>query len=311
MQNSIFNKRTLIKYLLWVFLISWTLQVGVAMLYHRGLQNIGQLVLLVVMYVPMLSVFLSGESISHMGWELQFKGKIKHILIAWFSPAILTTIGAILYFAIFPKYFDLTGEYIVSIAGPEVMNQLYEQGLTYPIYILISIISTITYAPLINMVAALGEEVGWRGFMYPQLKTKFGTRKGVLIGGIIWGIWHWPLIWLIGYEYGTNYVGFPISGMLLFCIIIVALGIITDWLYEKSNSILIPSIFHGSINAAATIPLALCKASVGSTILLGPAPIGILAGLPMIMFAIALLFRVTNNKELYKKEIKIKKRRER
>ena len=72
------------------------------------------------------------------------------------------------------------------------------------------------------MIAALGEEIGWRGFLYPQLEAGVGRRKGWILGGIIWGAWHWPLIWLIGYEYGAaagnsvGYAGFPVTGMLLF-----------------------------------------------------------------------------------------------
>ncbi|MDE5747706.1 MAG: CPBP family intramembrane metalloprotease, partial [Acetatifactor sp.] len=155
--------------------------------------------------------------------------------------------------------------------------------------VLISAVGCLTYAPLVNSFLAVGEEAGWRGFLYPQLKAKFGRRKGWLIGGAIWGIWHWPVIWLIGYEYGTNYVGFPIAGMLIFCIFATAAGIVCDWLYEKSGSIWIPSVFHGAVNAAGTVPMALCLANTGSMILLGPAPIGMLAGIPLIAFAVILL----------------------
>ena len=101
----------------------------------------------------------------------------------------------------------------------------------------------------------LGEELGWRGYMNRKLEPLVGTLGTCLIGGIIWGLWHCPLIWLIGYEYGTDYIGFPITGMILFCIITVVLGIICDWLYERSQCIWVPSIFHGAFNAAATIPL--------------------------------------------------------
>ena len=90
---------------------------------------------------------------------------------------------------------------------------------------------------------------------------------------------------LIGYEYGTDYIGFPIVGMLLFCIFTIAAGIACDWLYEKSGLIWVPAIFHGAINAAATVPGAVCLANTGSLILLGPAPIGVLAGIPLMVFA--------------------------
>ena len=104
-------------------------------------------------------------------------------------------------------------------------------------------------------------------------------------------MWHWPLIGLIGYEYGTDYVGFPIVGMLIFCVFVTAAGALCDWLYEKSGSVWFPSIFHGAVNAAAAIPMTVCIAKTGSAVLLGPAPIGILAGLPLSVCAAVLLFR--------------------
>ena len=291
MNNVTYNKKTTIKYLIWTFLIAWVLQVVVAVLSRSGQVMGGRLLLSVVMFAPLAGVLLSGQSLSGMGWKPHLKGKVRMLLAAWFLPALLTAIGAALYFVVFPGHFDTSGGYLVAAAGPEALEQLEAQGLTYPLYILVSVVGCLTYAPLINMVLAIGEEAGWRGFLYPQLKAKFGKRRGWLIGGVIWGMWHWPMMWLTGYEYGTDYVGFPIVGMLIFCIFTTAAGILCDWLYEKTDCIWIPSAFHGAINAAGTVPLALCIANTGSAILLGPAPIGVLAGLPVIVCAVILLFR--------------------
>ena len=148
-----------------------------------------------------------------------------------------------------------------------------------------------------NMFFGAGEEAGWRGFLYPQLKEKYGRKKGWLLGGMIWGMWHWPLIWLIGYEYGTEYPGFPIVGMLLFCVITIALGILCDWLYEKSGIIWIPALFHGAFNAAATIPMAVCDPGAGLLRLLGPAPNGLLAGLPILIFALVIFMKAERHTE--------------
>ena len=297
MNNVTFNKKSTVKYLIWTFLIAWIVQIVVAVLYQNGLATIGRLVIAAMMFVPLLGVLLSGQPLSGMGWKPRLKGKIKALLAAWFLPMLLTVLGAVLYFLVLPGHFDLSGEYLVSAAGPEAMGQLEAQGITYPVYILISVIGCLIYAPLVNMVLALGEEVGWRGFLYPQLKAKFGKRKGLLIGGVIWGAWHWPLMWLIGYEYGTDYIGFPIVGMLIFCIFTTMVGILCDWLYEKTQCIWIPSIFHGVINAAGTLPLAVCTANTGSAILLGPAPHGVLAGLPLILCAGVLLFKTVRSND--------------
>jgi len=252
-----------------------------------------QLMMAGMMFVPTLGVLLSGSKLSGLGWKPQIKKNPRPLLIAWLAPAILTAIGALLYFLIFPGHFDMSGNYMVVSAGKEALEQMEARGISYPMYVLISAIGSMTYAPLINMVLALGEEIGWRGFLYAQLKTKFGRKKGWIWGGVIWGAWHWPVIWLIGYEYGVDYVGFPVVGMLLFCVFTVALGILCDWLYERSGSIWLPSLCHGAINAAATIPLAVCLTDTGSARLLGPAPNGIIAGLPFLAVAVVLLIRGT------------------
>ena len=298
MNNVTFNKKGTIKYLAWTFLIAWVMQVVVAVLYRNGIAIIvWQLLIGIMMFVPLLSVLLSGQSLSGMGWKPCLKGKIKLFLAAWFLPALMSAIGAALYFAVFPGHFDMSGDAFAAAAGAEALEQMQSQGLTYPMCVLSSVIGCLTYAPFVNMLLAVGEEAGWRGFLYPQLKAKFGKRQGWLIGGVIWGMWHWPLMWLIGYEYGTDYAGFPIVGMLIFCIFTTAAGVLCDWLYEKTNCIWIPSIFHGSINAAATVPAVICIANTGSVILLGPAPNGVLAGLPFIICAMILFVKSVKPEE--------------
>ena len=297
MNNVTFNKKGTIKYLVWTFLIAWVMQVIVAVLYRCGIAIVGQLLMGIMMFVPLVGVLLSGQPFSGMGWKPRLKGKIKLLLAAWFLPALLTAIGAALYFAVFPGHFDMSGDAFAAAAGAEALELMQSQGLTYPMYVLSSVIGCLTYAPFINMLLAVGEEAGWRGFLYPQLKAKFGKRQGWLIGGVIWGMWHWPLIWLIGYEYGTDYAGFPIVGMLIFCIFTTAVGVLCDWLYEKTNCIWIPSIFHGAINAAGTVPVVICIANTGSVILLGPAPIGVLAGLPFIICSMILFVKSVKPEE--------------
>ena len=297
MNNVSFNKKGTIKYLAWTFLIAWVMQVVVTVLYRNGIAIVWQLLMEIMMFVPLLGVLLSGQSLSGMGWKPCLKGKIKLLLAAWFFPALLTAIGAALYFVVFPGHFDMSGDAFAAAAGAEALDQMQSQGLTYPMYVLSSVIGCLTYTPFINMLLAVGEEAGWRGFLYPQLKAKFGKRQGWLIGGVIWGMWHWPLIWLIGYEYGTDYAGFPIVGMLIFCIFTTAVGVLCDWLYEKTNCIWIPSIFHGAINAAGTVPVVICIANTGSVILLGPAPIGVLAGLPFIICSMILFVKSVKPEE--------------
>ncbi|KAL6617834.1 hypothetical protein U3516DRAFT_897498, partial [Neocallimastix sp. 'constans'] len=279
------------KFLIWTFTFSWIIQAGVGILYKYDLEMIGRFLMIPLMYIPLIGVLVSGNKLAGMGWKPEIKSNIKYILIAWFSPAILIFIGVVLYFLFFPSHFDLSGEYMVEIAGPKVLEQLKEKGLTYGKYIIVSIINCLTYAPLFNMFVAVGEEAGWRGYLYPKLKEKYGKIQGWLYGGIIWSIWHWPIIWFIGYEYGKDYVGFPVVGMLLFCIFTTTSGIICDWLYERTHCIWVPSIIHGAINASATVTLAVCITNVGSKRLLGPGPMGLISVIPFVLFSIVIIIQ--------------------
>lgn len=290
MREVEFNKGQVVKYLAWTFGLAYAVQFGVARLYQTN-RVLGQLILAAMMFVPTLGVWLAGGDLKGMGWKPRFKKNVRPFLIAWLAPVLLTAVGAGLYFLAFPGHFDLTGEYVAASGGAEALRQMEAQGVSYPLYVLIGAVGAVTYGPLINTFVALGEEIGWRGFLYPQLKAKLGRRHGWLLGGAIWGAWHWPLIALIGYEYGAaagnvaGYFGYPVVGMLLFCVISIALGILHDRLYEVSGSIWAPALLHGAVNAAATLPHTLCRIDTGSARLLGPAPVGVLAGLPFLIAA--------------------------
>ena len=291
MHNTEFNRAQVVKFLLWTFGLAYLIQLGAAFVANSGNLMLGRLIIAGMMFVPTLGVLLAGGSLRGMGWNPQLRRNWKSFLIAWFAPIALTAVGTALYFLVFPSHFDLSGSNLTAALGEEALAQLEGQGLTYPLYVLISAVGGVTYAPLINTIVALGEELGWRGFLYPQLKARFGRKTGLLLSGVIWGAWHWPLIWLIGYEYGADYFGFPVVGMLLFCFITVGWGILHDRLYEKSGSIWVPALFHGAINAAATLPAAICLTDTGSARLLGPVPNGLLAGLPFLIAAAMVYFR--------------------
>lgn len=154
-------------------------------------------------------------------------------------------------------------------------------------YAVISIVSAVAYAPFINMLLAVGEEAGWRGTMYPILKERLGMTKGRIVGGVIWGIWHWPIMLLAGYEYGTAYWGAPVTGPLLFCFITTAMGILFDLSYEKTGCVWVPALCHGAINAFAGVPVFFLAPAYADRLLLGPLMVGLIGGLPLIAAAAA------------------------
>ena len=293
------EKKKTILYLIWAFAIAWILQVIAGAAANvttdaTGMTStLGNLIftaaLTVSMYAPFAAVLLSKYPLKGMGWVPKFKGNIGWMILAWIGPLLFTVLGAVLYFGIFPARFDLTGAYLATALGEEGMAQIQAQGMTLQQLLIIQIASAPLYAPFINMFAALGEEVGWRGMLYPQLKNFFGKTKGRIIGGIIWGAWHWPIMLVAGYEYGKEYPGAPVSGMIVFCVFTIVCGTLLDVLYEKTKCIWVPSLAHGAINGTVSLAIYLTKPEYIDQMIFGPAPIGIISMIPALLLAVIVL----------------------
>lgn len=101
----------------------------------------------------------------------------------------------------------------------------------------------------INAIASFGEESGWRGFLLNEFKEKKFIDASLRIG-LIWGIWHAPLIAL-----GHNYPEHPKIGVFLMIIFCSLLSFIFNYLRIKSKTLLSSSILHGTLNALAGIPI--------------------------------------------------------
>ncbi len=115
---------------------------------------------------------------------------------------------------------------------------------------LTQIISAILFGTTINAVFAFCEEIAWRGLLYCKLKN-IGFWRMSLVVGFIWGLWHFPLI-VAGHNYPVhNKIG--VVFMIVFCILLTP---ILMFIRKESSSLMIPSVMHGTINAAATISVA-------------------------------------------------------
>lgn len=278
--------KTIKKYLFWTFLLAWILQISAAVLLEKGNTGFYSAILSFSMFMPLLGAVIARAGVKEIGWKPVIRGNVRSILSAWFLPAVLGILGAALYYVLFPETFDSTGSFMAAQMGAAGTAELEKQGMSFVTLALISAVSSITFAPWVNMIFAVGEEAGWRGVLYPALKDKLGKNKGRIAGGIIWGIWHWPLMILAGYEYGKVYWGAPVLGPLLFCVFTVAAGIVLDELYERSGCIWIPALGHGAINAFAGVPTVFLNSQYSDRLILGPLMIGIIGGLPMIAAAL-------------------------
>jgi membrane protease YdiL (CAAX protease family) len=99
----------------------------------------------------------------------------------------------------------------------------------------------------------LGEEIGWRGFLLPELQKKHSNLKSAIIIGVIWFVWHIPLWWA---PFGTLVSGESISfiAVTTYFLMLICLSIIITWLVINSRgSVLVAILFHLSINAGIVL----------------------------------------------------------
>jgi membrane protease YdiL (CAAX protease family) len=177
--------------------------------------------------------------------HLNMLGLKRFYLWAWFLPIVLTIVGGLftLFFGIVKLDLNFTAirDAMASAPGAE----------TIPTWVIVAaqMLLALTLAPFINVLFALGEELGWRGFLLPHLMP-LGQYKAILISGIIWGIWHAPAI-----AQGLNYPGYSIAGIFMMIVFTVLLGTIFSWLYLNTKSPWAPALAHGSVNAVAGLPV--------------------------------------------------------
>lgn len=296
--NKACNKNQFTIYMLVAFVLAYISEGISCMFANKGNAAMFAVLNMFTMFIPMIAVLIANRRLAGFGWKPVFKGKIKYYLMAWFLPVLFMILGAVLFFVAFPKTFDMSGAYMkqslisnLGDAGEAAYEQMVNSGITPMVYVMVALVQVVTYAPVVNGVFALGEEIGWRGYMYPYLKDKFGTLKGRIIGGLIWGTWHWPIIIFAGYEYGKEYFGAPFAGPVLFLLITTVFGIFLDYLYEKTDCILVPSIAHGAINAAAGLPVFLMNPDFSKYSIFGPVNVGLISIIPMLVFAVAVSIR--------------------
>lgn len=99
---------------------------------------------------------------------------------------------------------------------------------------------------LIMIFSAFGEEWGWRGYMMPKLIKLMGKPVAVIVGGILWGLWHAPLT-MSGHNFGTDYKYFPWLGIVLMCVFCTVMNAFLTLLSERTKSVY-PCAFAHAIN---------------------------------------------------------------
>ena len=104
------------------------------------------------------------------------------------------------------------------------------------------ILNSVVIGPFLGLIITFGEEYGWRGFLQTEL-IKLGRIRGVFLLGVIWGIWHWPVIWM-----GYNYPGQPLLGSLFMVVYCIILAYFLAYAVFKSKGVWTAAYLHALNN---------------------------------------------------------------
>ncbi|MCJ8324776.1 MAG: CPBP family intramembrane metalloprotease [Rhizobiales bacterium] len=178
---------------------------------------------------------------------------------------------------LFARYADLLTEAEIA----EVKTQMANLPLSP---ILLASIQAVVLGATINALATFGEELGWRGYLLHSFR-KLNFWRASLYIGIIWGVWHAPLI-LLGHNYPAN----PIIGVFMMVAFTTALSPIFNYLMIKTYSILAMSMLHGVLNASAGI--AIFWLAGGTALTVGLAGVAGIIALWLVILAIYIYDRL-------------------
>jgi CAAX protease family protein len=191
-----------------------------------------------LMWCPALAALatlkLNGRDLREIGWKWP---ATKYALASWYIPLLYATLTYLIVWTTglggFPNR-----EFMTSTVGI--------LGLR-----LSPFASTILYVLLMGTVGlvgstarALGEEIGWRGFLVPQLYQRLGFTATALISGLVWSSWHYTILIWGDYNSGTP----AWFGLTCFTVMVVAGSFIFAWLRIKSGSVWTAALLHASHN---------------------------------------------------------------
>jgi len=281
------TKKQITLFLVLTFVLSWAFMLGViipavfksvANPDDTALKVASMALMAVVMSFPTIGVVLTRlitRDWTDLKLHLHLKGNATPYLLGWFGPLVLTIVGTALYFALFPGQFT-TATFLQQPWG----------------------VLLVLVAPLLNAVNCFGEEWGWRGFLYPKIREGRSFTRAAILVGLIWGIWHAPII-AVGHNYGKIVgtdpwwmVALAIAAMCLFCVV---LSLLFSYITEKADSVWPAVLAHGCVNGCAGLGILFLTAPDVANTFVGPTPVGIVGAIPFIIAAIWITLRKKNS----------------
>lgn len=287
------DKKRILIYLAVAFGISWA--TALIIFLTGGIEKSPQIIpgtKLTLAFALVATIYMMAPSFAHIitrlatreGWKdvwlrPNFKRGWPYWLAGWVVPAVMTIVGSIVFFLLFPQYFDpalktLTG--LLEESG---------QGNVNPwLVVVLNTVQAVLISPVVNGLFTFGEEFGWRAYLQPKLMP-LGGRKTMLWMGVIWGVWHWPVI-AMGHNYGLDYPGAPWLGLLAMVWFTLLVGVFLGWITLRSGSVWPAVIGHAALNGVSGLPILLMQGKPLS--LIGPTAVGVVGSVGWVLLALYL-----------------------
>lgn len=205
----------------------------------------------VYMFFPMITALvlqaIDKEKFNHTGL-VNFKFSWAW-LVAWLLPVVLTFLCLPVNSMMPGVELQYNAEQLINqYHVPEDQQDLVrEQMGKLPVWLLLvsTVISGLVAGISVNALFAFGEEYGWRNYLVGALREQKFWKAALFIG-MVWGVWHFPLILM-----GHNYPNEPCWGVLLMVLFCVLLGVVELYFVLKTKSMMVAAIMHGTINAVS------------------------------------------------------------
>lgn len=194
-------------------------------------------------FAPALACFIvrkwvTKEGFADAGLQLNLKQNWGYYLFAWLLPLAVTAVIIAL-----ASLFNLSQPDFTLQRFLNTLNLTGVKPETSDNILLILIPTLLIQAIIIATPIVWGEEFGWRSYLQIRLLAERPLMAAISTG-LIWGIWHYPLIF-VGYEQYEN----KLLGLVIFTGFTILLSIILGWLRLKTQSVWAASVGHGATNA--------------------------------------------------------------
>ena len=190
------------------------------------------------MWSPALAAFATkgifGESIRELPWKW---GNARY---AWLGYAIPILYTVPIYVIVWLSGLGAFNVAFLQKTAAEFGWKNFPPSITLTLFVLIT--ATIGLIPKLSR--ALGEEIGWRGFLVPELAKVVSFPKVALISGLMWAAYHYPVLLFADYNGG----GPRWYSLICFTVMVVAGSFILAWLVLRAQSLWPAAIFHASHN---------------------------------------------------------------